>query len=230
MAIYSRELLRDIIVWDIRNWGVALSSWDKALTHVPAGASALEIGAREGGLSLYLALKGLRVICSDVENPQAAAQNRHKNYGIQDHVSYVAADATSLPFANQEFDVVAYKSILGTIGRNDQQSRQMKAISEVYRVLKPGGTLLFAENLAGTALHRFFRRMTKWGGYWRYVRIDEMQRFHDQFSRFSYGTFGFLGALGRNEFQRQALHHVDKLIDPILKDHQKYIIFGHARK
>ena len=230
MAKYSNEILKDIINWDVKNWSVALNSWDKALSHLPVGAHALEIGAREGGLSLYLALKGCQVICSDVENPQATAQVRHQSHNIQDQVSYAAADATSLPFADRQFDVVAYKSILGTIGRNDQPGQQLRAIGEIYRVLKPGGTLLFAENLAGTTVHRLFRKTTKWGGYWRYVTVDEMRRFHEQFSDFEFGTFGFLAVFGRSEFQRGILHHVDKVIDPLLKDQHKYIIYGYARK
>ncbi len=230
MAKYSNEILKDIIVWDIKNWSVALKSWDKVLAQVQPGASALEVGAREGGLSLYFALKGFHVVCSDVESPHVTAQSRHKNHRVQHLVNYAAADATRLPFDDCRFDVVAFKSILGTIGRNDQMDQQAKAISEIYRVLKPGGILLFAENLTGTALHGFFRKMTKWGGYWRYVTIDEMQQFHGRFTQFNYATFGFLSTFGRNEFQRRALHHIDKLIDPILKDHHKYIIFGHARK
>lgn len=134
------------------------------LESVQPGASALEVGAREGGLSLYLAQKGFHVVCSDVENPQAMAKGRHENHGVQHLVSYASADATRLPFDDCRFDVVAFKSILGTIGRNGQIEQQAKAISEIHRVLKPGGILLFAENLAGTALHRFFRKMTKWGG------------------------------------------------------------------
>ncbi len=230
MAKYSNEILRDIINWDVKNWSVALASWDKALAHLQTGASALEIGAREGGLSLYLALKGCQVICSDFENPQGTAQICHQFHNLQNRVSYVAADATSLPFPDRQFDVVAYKSILGTIGRNDRPGLQAQATNEIHRVLKPGGTLLFAENLSGTTLHRFFRKMTKWGGYWRYVKVDEMQRFHEQFSEFQFGTFGFFGAFGRSEFQRGLLHHVDRLIDPVLKDHHKYIIYGYARK
>lgn len=230
MAKYSNEFLKDVISWDIKNWSVALTSWDKALSQLPVGAHALEIGAREGGLSLYLALKGCQVICSDVENPQAAAQLRHKRHNIQNQVDYAAADATNLPFADQQFDVVAYKSILGTIGRNNQPQFQQQAIDEIHRVLKPGGTLLFAENLAGIALHRLLRRMTRWGRYWRYVKVDEMQRFHEHFSEFSYSSFGLFGAFGRSEFQRGLLHYVDRMIDPILKDHHKYIIFGYARK
>ncbi len=98
------------------------------------------------------------MICSDIENPQATAQVRHKRHNVQHLISYVAADATNLPFADRRFDVVAFKSILGTIGRNDQRDSTGKAISEIYRVLKPGGILLFAENLTGTALHRLLSK------------------------------------------------------------------------
>lgn len=230
MVGYNRELLADILSWDIHNWAVALPFWDSAIAHLQPGASALEIGSREGGLSLYLALKGFRVICSDLENPETVAQLRHRKYTVQFPINYVEADAVSLPMANESFDVVTFKSILGTIGRDNHPERQEQTIHEIHRVLRPGGTLLFAENLAGTALHRYFRKMTRWGGYWRYVTIDEMRHFHRLFSLYSYDSFGFFGAFGRTEFQRQLIHHIDKLIDPILKDKHKYIIVGHARK
>lgn len=230
MMKYTNELLRDIISWDIRNWGRALRVWDSALAHLPPHASALEVGAREGGLSLYLALKGCQVVCSDVENPQAIAQARHSKHQVQQLISYTTANAAMLPFEDQRFDVVAFKSILGAIGRDNQPHLQEQAICEIHRVLKPGGILRFADNLSGTALHRYFRKMTRWGRYWRYVQVDEMRRFHHQFSEFNYNTFGFLGAFGRNELQRHALHHIDTLINPMLKDHHKYIIFGYARK
>ncbi len=227
---YSKDLLKDIIGWDVRNWSVVLAAWDKALQSIQPPALALELGAREGGLSLYLALKGFQIICSDLENPELLARPKHRMHKVDHKIQYVSADAQNLPFENAHFDVVIYKSMLGTIGRNNRPDLQQATIGEINRVLKPGGVLLFAENLAGTGLHRFFRKMTRWGGYWRYVTIDEMQQFHRDYSSFSYNTYGLTGTFGRTESQRGALHYVDRLVDPILKDHHKYIIFGHARK
>ncbi|MGB5105809.1 MAG: class I SAM-dependent methyltransferase [Candidatus Zixiibacteriota bacterium] len=227
---YSKDLLKDIIGWDVRNWAEAIKLWDTVLQSPSDPALALELGAREGGLSLYLALKGFQVVCSDVANPEKLARSKHAGYGVEESVTYTAANATALQFENSRFDVVAFKSILGTIGRENHPELQQAAIREIYRVLKPGGVLLFAENLRGTGFHRFFRKFTKWGRYWRYVSVEEIRQFHREFSSFNYGTFGFAGSFGRNESQRRALHYLDRLIDPILRDRHKYIIYGCARK
>jgi 2-polyprenyl-3-methyl-5-hydroxy-6-metoxy-1,4-benzoquinol methylase len=63
------RLIDDIIGWDIDNWSKFLLFCERFLDHNPAGKQALEVGAREGGLSLYLALKGYEVVCSDLEIP-----------------------------------------------------------------------------------------------------------------------------------------------------------------
>ena len=61
------ELIIDIVEWDIRNWWRAIEYWEE--THQfddVKGKGVLDIGGRGGGLSLYWALKGAAVICSDV--------------------------------------------------------------------------------------------------------------------------------------------------------------------
>ncbi len=54
--------LEDVFEWDIVNWSVALTFWNKHLQNSLVGARVLEIGARNGGLSLRLALNGADVI------------------------------------------------------------------------------------------------------------------------------------------------------------------------
>ena len=227
---YDYLLRKDIFGWDVRNWSRALDLWDQVLPQSGDAELALEIGAREGGLSLYLALRGYSVICSDLENPERLARPCHERRLATANISYVAADASRLPFPDNNFSVIIFKSVLGTIGRNNRLDLQVQAVQEMYRVLKPGGVLLFAENLAGMRLHRFFRRFTRWGSYWRYVKTEEIALFCREFSRFSYKTFGYLATFGRSEFHRNLLHHVDIALDPCLKDHHKYIIFGYAQK
>ena len=59
------QLIDDIIGWDIASWSEFLPFCEKFLDSDPIGKQALEVGARGGGLSLYLALKGYEVVCSD---------------------------------------------------------------------------------------------------------------------------------------------------------------------
>jgi len=75
--MYSRELFRDILEWDIQSWKQAVLFWDRFTADI-AGARVLDIGARNGGLSLYFALKGAHVICSDLKGqPFQGADSCH---------------------------------------------------------------------------------------------------------------------------------------------------------
>src|SRR5262245_61678700 len=88
----------EFVEWDIYNWSKALEFW---LTHTRqdiANCSALEIGARNGGLSLWLALLGARVLCSDVQSPSIAALEAHHHRGVSERVRYASIDATNIPY------------------------------------------------------------------------------------------------------------------------------------
>jgi len=226
-----QKSLRDIIEWDIRNWSNALRFWDHHLFQDLSGKTALEIGARSGGLSLWLAMKGATVTCSDLANPEKDARIIHEKYGIASRITYQALDATDLPYENA-FDIICFKSVLGGVGRNNHPELQARAIQQMHKALKPGGQLLFAENLIASPLHHYFRKkFVRWGSEWRYITIDEIKKYCSGFSSFSYGTAGFLGGFGRTESQRNALAFLDKyLLDKLVPDSWKYIVYGVATK
>jgi SAM-dependent methyltransferase len=221
----------DVIGWDIKNWSMALDFWEKETSLDLSSALALEIGAGNGGLSLWMASKGAHVICSDLNGPTQAARDLHRRHDLQHLIDYQCVDATNIPYTNY-FDIVLFKSVLGGIGRNDNRDIQCRTIQEIYKSLKPGGELWFAENLVSTAFHQFCRRrFVKWGAYWRWVSIEEIVDFLKQFSHTSYITAGFLGTLGRSEKQRQLLGTLDqKIFNRLVPDHQKYIIIVAAKK
>lgn len=222
----------DIINWDISNWSRALDYWDSHLPASLSGLDALEVGARDGGLALFMALKGANVVCSDLDGPTEQALEVHKKYGVAGRiVDYAKIDVTAIDFADETFDIVAFKSLLGGVGRGGAKARQQMAIDEIYRVLKPNGILLFAENLQGTAAHMFARRKyTRWGDTWRYVTVDEVKEYMVDFSALNYKTFGYFGAFGRNERQKGLLAKCDRRLDPLLSESAKYIVYGCAKK
>jgi SAM-dependent methyltransferase len=222
---------RDIIEWDILNWGHLLTFWDNISKLKFKESSTLEIGARNGGISLWLALKGLNVLCTDLNGPAEKARLLHKKYNVSHLVKYESVDATNIPYEDY-FDIITFKSVLGGIGRGNNIEVQQKAIKEMYKALKPGGKLLFAENLIASPFHQFLRkRFIQWGQDWRYITIEEMLSFLKSFSTVNYITVGFFGAFGRNEFQRKILGWIDKCIfNKITPDKWKYIIIGIAQK
>src|SRR5262245_44537097 len=107
--------LADIVTWDIANWSKALAFWERSSRIHAADARALEFGTGGGGLSLWLAHKGFRVICSDVAGPDQRAKELHARYGMNDRIEYQVVDATNIPF-QAEFDIVCFKSVLGAVG------------------------------------------------------------------------------------------------------------------
>ena len=224
----SRRAIEDIIEWDVGNWSRALKLWEMEGGTDLKGCLALEIGGRNGGLSLWLALRGARTICSDLNGPSPRAVLLHRRYGVADLVEYRAIDVLDIPYGEGTFDVVAFKSVVGDLG---EKEKQRKAFGEIYRVLKPGGRLFFAENLRGSPIHMFLRsRFVSWGRSWRYLSLDDLEEFLSIFSRRRCETHGFLAALGRDERQRRFLSLLDSLISPIVPPSWRYIAFGVAVK
>lgn len=224
------NLTKDIIQWDVRSWSKALTYWDENIDW-DSVQNGLELGGREGGLSLWMALKGKTVVCSDLEDVKSTAEPLHTRYKVNDLITYQDIDATNIPYENH-FDVIAFKSIIGGIGRNNNPEIQAKVFKEIYKALKPGGKLLFAENLVGSRLHQGLRRkFIKWGSSWRYISLDEINGFLSDFSSVDLKATGVMATFGRNESQRNMFSKFDEMIlNNISPDKWKYISYGIAEK
>lgn len=224
-------LARDVVEWDVENWARAPAYWEREACLPAPPASCLELGARRGGLSLWLALKGYDVICSDLQNNEAVARPLHARYGVTDRIAYAAIDATQIPYENH-FDVIAFKSMLGGVAFDGDIERQRRAMRSIYRALKPGGVLLFAENLRGSRFHRMLRnRFVRWNSVWRYVALEEMLEFLEPFARVQYETTGVLGLCGRTPGMYTLLGRLDgALLDRVVPQSARYIVYGAAQK
>ncbi len=227
----EKELIKDIIQWDSENWSQPLLFWGERLSSENKALKCLELGCREGGLSLWLALKGYSVVSSDLEKTEMVAKPLHQKYNLQDKIIYQDINATSIPYENY-FDIIIFKSILGGIGRNNNLKMQQEVILQIHKALKPGGKFLFAENTRATILHRFFRKtFTKWGSTWRYITISEMKEFLTVFSSIETKTTGFAGVFGRTENQKRFLGKIDRyFFNYIFPSTWKYIYYGVAKK
>lgn len=223
--------LNDIIEWDIENWSIALQYWEKNTSYDFSSISALEIGCHHGGLSLWAALHGAKVLCTDLDGPSGEAIEKHKKYNVTDLIKYQALNALDIPYC-ENFDVVFFKSVLGSLGACININNQINAINEIHKSLKKGGELWFAENLAASFVHQYFRRRyVEWGSKWRYITIQEMKDMLTVFSDVKYTTVGFLGAFGRNACQRSVLGKVDRiLVKRLVPEAWRYIIIGIAKK
>lgn len=100
-------------------------------------AKTLEVGCGTAFDSLYLAKRGYQATCLDInENILKVAQENFKKEGVEG--KFVQGDAEKLPFPDNHFDIIM------SFGLLEHFENPQKAISEMVRVLKPGG-LFFAD-------------------------------------------------------------------------------------
>jgi demethylmenaquinone methyltransferase/2-methoxy-6-polyprenyl-1,4-benzoquinol methylase len=117
-----------------------------------AGERILDIAAGTGTSSAALARTGARVVAVDFSAGMIAeGRKRHSN------VEFIEANAEKLPFGDNEFDAVTISFGLRNV--NDPKA----ALSEMYRVLKPGGRLVICE--FSKPPHALLRT-----GYWAYLK------------------------------------------------------------
>lgn len=227
--LVSPSLQRDILQWDVTNWACALDLWSSLLPASLANQQALELGAAGGGLSLFLALKQAQVICSDLQNPGPRARPLHQRYGL--NINYQALSATDLPFADKSLDLVCFKSVLGGIRKGASQDPKPLIMQEILRVLRPGGYLLLAENLAASPLHAWMRQIAvPWSSGWEYLAREELLSLLAGFEAVHYTTGGLTALLGRKHWQRQLLGKWDQHVMPFVPSEWHYIFAGLAQK
>lgn len=102
---------------------------------VYAGEAALDVGCGTGNYTIELAKRGADVIGVD-SSEEMLAWARIKAQKADIEASFVAADATNLPFPDSSFDTVISNGLLCFLKEPE------KALIEMHRVLKPGGRLV----------------------------------------------------------------------------------------
>ncbi len=102
-----------------------------------AGERILDIAAGTGTSSAALARSGAHVVAADFSAGMIeVGKVRHAQNA---NIEFVQADATALPFKDNEFDAVTISFGL----RNVVEPK--KALAEFYRVTKPGGRVVICE-------------------------------------------------------------------------------------
>jgi ubiquinone/menaquinone biosynthesis C-methylase UbiE len=99
---------------------------------------ALDVGTGAGALALALAPLVREVVGIDVV-PELLAEARKR---APANVEFVEGDATALPFELGSFDIVCTAQTLHRVSRPEQ------LLSELDRVVRPGGTMLVVDQLA----------------------------------------------------------------------------------
>lgn len=100
---------------------------------ISAGQEVLDVAAGSGNVAVLAAEEGARVVASDISPGQVRlGSSRTAAEGLD--VEWVEADAEALPFEDERFDCCT--SVFGAMFA----PRPEIAASEMFRVLRPGGT------------------------------------------------------------------------------------------
>jgi ubiquinone/menaquinone biosynthesis C-methylase UbiE len=123
------------------------------LLDVEGNEKALDIGCGLGKVTVGLAkvLPTGSVTGIDIWNtmelsgncPEAAYRNA-KIEGVMDRVTFTNGDVLTLEFPKNTFDIVTASSVLNNLVGDE---KKMKAMKEIVRILKPGGTFFLLEPL-----------------------------------------------------------------------------------
>jgi len=119
----------------------------------------------------------LKVTGLDIEPEAIEAGRRHaQEQGVADRVSFVCADAHSLPFPDNSANLIVSKGTLPFL------RDQVQAIREVYRVLKPGGVAFLG------------------GGFGRYTSAEQKAQMGGGMSEAWYGVDAATASTGKAVF------------------------------
>lgn len=128
------DLTNDVLsMGNDRLWRVATT---RAVAPKP-GQRILDLAAGTGASSVSLARSGAEVVAADF-SPGMIAEGERRHRGIP-NLSFRQADATALPFADDEFDTVTMSFGLRNVNEPE------KALAELLRVARPGGRLVICE-------------------------------------------------------------------------------------
>lgn len=152
------------------------------------GEHALDVCAGTGDLALVLARAGLEVVAADFcPEMVALAPAKARRAGVRARVRALAADVLALPVPDASFDLVTVAFGLRNVVDPDA------ALSEMTRVLRPGGRLVVLEfgrprvPILGRVFGLYFRhvlpRLGAWisgdrGGAYAYLE-SSVRRFPD---------------------------------------------------
>jgi ubiquinone/menaquinone biosynthesis C-methylase UbiE len=123
--------------------GGAGRAYDRLVEHVQAGQHVLDVGCGTGALTLRAAKRGATVKGIDVNARMLEiAQQRAEEAGLADRVELCEMGVAELDGeAEQSYDAVTSGLCFSEL----TEGERVYALKEAYRVLKPGGLLLVAD-------------------------------------------------------------------------------------
>ncbi len=138
--------------------------WLRAHLVVPAQADCLEIGCGNGELAARF-VEGWapgRYVATDLDPRQVEVARRHLAgrfpAGVPSSLEVREADMLSLPFPPASFDAVLAFAVIHHASPDHHDTAKLpEALTEIDRVLRPGGTLTYEEFLHTAAIRTWLR-------------------------------------------------------------------------
>ena len=116
------------------------------------GKKILDLGCGAGEASVYFALKGAEVTALDISTGMLEKVKELADlYGVR-NIKLACSCAEEMPFKSESFDIVYGNSVL-------HHAEIDTVLSEVSRILKPGGKAVFIEPLAHNPIINVYRKM-----------------------------------------------------------------------
>ena len=116
---------------------------------VDLGNKMLEVGPGPGAATEWLRHRVRRLVT--VETDRGAAERLTESYAST-NVTTIVGDATAMVFDEGSFDSVGCFTMLHHVPSDAAQNR---LLTEVLRVLRPGGVLIGSDSIPSDGLHRF---------------------------------------------------------------------------
>lgn len=133
------DIMNDVMSGGVhRLWKDAMMDW---LAPRP-GQRLLDVAGGTGDVAfrfLTRAPGATATVCDMTESMLVAGRQRAESDRMADRLDWVVGDAMALPFADASFDVYTISFGIRNVTRIED------ALSEAYRVLKPGGRLMVLE-------------------------------------------------------------------------------------
>lgn len=225
----NKKELKDIINWDVDTWSEILPYWDNQLKNFDkSNTICIEIGAREGGISLWMAMNGFKIICSDNYYDLEDAKKLHIKYRVEKKVFYKKVNVLNWN-EKAKYDIIIVKSVLGAL---QTEERIKTAIENIYNNLNDNGIILFAENSRALFLHRLFRsKFTDWGRIWYYFDETSLKRIFKSFQILDFQFNGVSAVFANRLGLSKPFYKLDKyILNKIVPDKMKYMVYGYAKK
>jgi ubiquinone/menaquinone biosynthesis C-methylase UbiE len=171
MLIRLLKYFRDArLVWDVmgqvynrRIYGAIAELYDHIAGEMQTtgGTKILDVGSGRGYISLLLAARNpqAEITGIDFSPMQVRAARKLSEERNLNHCRFSRGDAMKINFPDESFDAVV------SVGSIKHWPDGLKGLKEMYRVLRPGGSLMVSETDQGApddALWQFVRRFSIW--------------------------------------------------------------------